>query len=61
MLEKLINVRSSSFLNKRSILFPTQYGFRKNHSTMHALLDLITSSYDEINNNKFTALVLLDL
>ena len=38
-----------------------QYGFRANHSTIHALLDVITSSYDTINNTKFTALVLLDL
>ena len=28
---------------------------------MHALLNVITSSYDNINNSKFTALVLLDL
>ena len=28
---------------------------------MHAFLDVITSSYDNINNSKFTALVLLDL
>ena len=48
-------------MNKHSILLPTQYGFRANHSTIHALLDVITSSYDNINNCKFTALVLLDL
>ena len=61
VLEKLIHIRSSTFLNKHSILLPTQYGFKANHSTIHALLDVITSSYDNINNSKFTALVLLDL
>ena len=61
VLEKLIHIQSSTFLNKHSILLPTQYGFRANHSTIHALLDVITSSYDDINNTKFTALVLLDL
>ena len=48
-------------MNKYSILLPTQYGFRANHSTIHALLDVITSSYDNINDRKFTALVLLVL
>ena len=61
VLEKLIHIQSSTFLNKHSILLPTQYGFRANHSTIHALLDVITSSYDNINDSKFTALVLLDL
>ena len=41
-------------------LLPTQCGFKANHSTIHALLDIITS-YDNISNSKFTALVLLDL
>ena len=48
-------------MNKHSIFLPTQYGFRANHSAVHALLDSITSSYDNINNSKFTALVLLNL
>ena len=48
-------------MNKLSILLPIQYGFRANHSTIHALLDVITSFYDNIKNSKFTALVLLDL
>ena len=61
VLEKLIHIQSSTFLNKHSILLPTQYGFRANHSTIHALLDVITSSYDNINDSKFIALVLLDL
>ena len=61
VLEKLIHIRSSTFLNEHSILLPTQYGFRANQSTIHDLLDVITSSYDNINNSKFTALVLLDL
>ena len=61
VLEKLRHIRSSTFLNKHLILLPTQYRFRANHSIIHALLDVITSSYDNINNSKVTALVLLDL
>ena len=58
-----MHVQSSTFLNKHFILLPPQYGFRANQSTIHALLDVITSSYDNINNSKFTftTLVFLDL
>ena len=42
-------------------MLPTQYGFRANHSTSHALTDVLTSLYDNINDEKYTALLLLDL
>ena len=31
------------------------------HSTSDTMLDLLTSTYDNINNNEHTALLLLDL
>ena len=61
ILEKLIYVRTVSFLNKNSILIPTQYGFRNSHSTTHALLDVINNAYNSINENNFTALIFIDL
>ena len=42
-------------------MLPTQYGFRANHSTSHALTDVLTSLYDNINDENYTALLLLDL
>ena len=60
ILEKLIYDRTLLFLGKHSILLPTQYGFRPFHSTSHAMLDLLTSTYENINNSKHTALTLLD-
>ena len=42
-------------------MLPTQYGFRANHSTSHALTDVLTSLYDNINDEKYSALLLLDL
>ena len=42
-------------------MLPTQYGFRVNHSTSHALIDVLTSLYDKINDENYTALLLLDL
>ena len=61
ILEKLIHVRSINFFNKHSVLLLTQYGFRDNHSTSHILTGVLTSLYDNINNKKYTALLLLDL
>ena len=44
VLEKLIHERSSTFFNKYSIFLSTPYGVRENHSTMQAVLDVVTSS-----------------
>ena len=61
ILEKLIHSRSTKFFEKNSVISSSQYGFRSNHSTHHALLDVLTSSYDNINHKKHTALLFLDL
>ena len=57
----LINLRSialplwsalTGFLNLHNILYPKQFGFRNNHSTALALIDLISnisSAIDRIN------------
>ena len=42
-------------------IVPTQYGFRHNRSTIHAMLDLITTCYDNLNCKKFSALRFLDI
>ena len=59
--EKVIYKRLINFLNKHNVICSTQYGFRKNISTIHALIDVITSSFDNTNENLFTGLVFLDL
>ena len=60
ILEKLIKTRLTSFLEKHSILYPKQYGFRTKHSTTHAVLDITTSLFDNINDKIFSCLVMLD-
>ena len=42
-------------------MLPTQFGFRANHSTSYTLTDVLTSLYDNINDEKYTALLLVDL
>ena len=61
ILEKLIKTRLTSFLDKRSILYPKQYGFRTKYSTTHAVLDITTSLFDNIKDKIFSCLVMLDL
>ena len=58
ILEKLVHSRTVDFINSHHILTPTHYGFRSNHSTIHAILDIVTSTYDNIENQVFTGLVL---
>ena len=61
ILEKLICKRMRKFLDKHSIISSNQYGFRSSFSTTHAMLDVLTSIYDNINDNTITALLLFDL
>jgi len=61
ILEKLICKRTHSFLDKNSVIIPTQHGFQLAYSTTHAMLDILTASLDKINLNQCSALLLLDL
>jgi hypothetical protein len=50
VLEKLVHTRLSSFLDCNNIINDSQYGFRKNHSTIHPLvkfLNFITTAFNE--------------
>ena len=50
-----------NYLNDNNLLFRKQFGFRKGHSTDHALIKLIDSIYDSFNQNKYTLGVFIDL
>ena len=54
ILEKLIYNRTQSFLEKHSITLPTQYGFRPAYSTSHAMIDILTSTLDNINVQRWS-------
>ena len=59
--EKVIFNCLLNFFNKHSVLVSNQYGFQENCSTSHAILDILTSTYDNINNNQYTGMVTLDI
>ena len=60
-LEKVIYKRLHNFLIKYDILFKNQYGFRKHHSTSHALIHLYDKLSTAIDNNELTIGVFIDL
>ena len=53
--------RVYNYLNDKNLLFRKQFGFRKGHSTDHALIKLIDGIYDSFNQNKYTLGVFIDL
>jgi hypothetical protein len=50
-------------LERFSVLAPSQYGFRRNHSTVHAIIDSLEYAFTELNAkcDKFVSFLYLDL
>ena len=46
--------RLYEYLTKINLMFYKQFGFRKDHSTKHALSKLVNRIYDSFNENKYT-------
>ena len=49
-----------TFLNKHDILSPSQYGFRSNMSTSHALLELVDEITSSLYNKKYSVGICID-
>ena len=43
IVEKLVFTRVKTFIKQNNLLSPSQYGFRKVHSTQHAFLDIVNA------------------
>ena len=61
ILEKIIAVRILAFLDKHSVFYKRQFGFRKKHSTIHAVTDIITQCYEKLESKLHCCLILLDI
>ena len=59
--EEVIFNRLLNFFNKHFVLVSNQYGFRAGCSTSHTILDIVTSTYDDIDNSQYTRMVTLDI
>ena len=59
--EKLIYCRIYSFLESNKIIYHRQFGFRKGHSTEHALLSMVERIQKCLDNGQFAVGIFLDL
>lgn len=60
VLEKLVYDQLISFLEKHNILFEYQFGFRKGHSSEHAMLETIDNLKTALDQNMLTCGIFLD-
>ena len=60
IIEKLIHKRLYNFLEHHNILFPNQFGFRKNNSTTFSLARITERIKETIGNKKYGCGVFID-
>ena len=61
IIEKLVHIWLTKFLNKNDILYGKQFGFRNNHSTNHALLEITEKIKQACDTGQFVCGIFLDL
>ena len=61
VLERIMYNRLYSFLLKNNILYDKQFGFQKDHSTEHAILQLTNQILQSFDQDRFTIGVFIDL
>lgn len=59
--EKLLYYRMKEFIDKNNLLCSSQYGFRKSHSTEHAVLDIVEDILRNMDKRYFSCGVFIDL
>lgn len=59
--EKLMYTRMTSFIEGNELIYEAQYGFRKSHSTKHAILDIINAIQTNMDKRLFSCGVFIDL
>ena len=59
--EKVIHSRIYNFVNSKNLLYDKQYGFRKSHSTSHAVNDSVTHISNELKEKKYVLGIFIDL
>ena len=61
IIDKLIRKRLNSFLEQNKIFHPSQFGFRDNHSTTHALIEMTDQIKEACDRGLYACGVYLDL
>ena len=58
--EKLIHFRLTKFFDDNNVIYNKQFGFRKKHSTIHALNIAVTQVINSLNKNNVVLGIFLD-
>lgn len=61
LLEKVVKIRLTNFMEANNIIPPQQFGFRREHNTVHPLIRIRNLVKDNFNHHKSTGMVLLDV
>jgi len=61
ILEKIVSNRLTHFLNEHEILSPTQFGFRKEHSTIHPLILFMNQITSSLNKKHHSIAIFCDI
>ena len=61
VIEKILHARLDAFVIEDNIIFKSQYGFQKNISTLHSLIDITEKIRNTIENKKYGCGVFIDL
>ena len=61
ILEKLMFNRVYKFLEDQKCIYNLQFGFRKKHSTNHALIEITESIRKALDNNRYACGIFIDL
>ena len=61
LLEKIVHERTYNFLEKFNCLYKYQYGFRRGHSTNHALIEITEKIRKALDSKKFACGIFVDL
>ena len=61
ILEKLISKRINNFLDHENFFYRYQFGFRKNHNTSLAVLEITDFCYENLDKNKFVLGLFIDI
>ena len=60
VLQKIIYSRLTSYIKKHELLYSSQYGFRKGHSTQHVILDIVHDIQTNMNQRLLSCGVFID-
>ena len=61
ILEKLMHNRLYSFLEQNNVIYYSQFGFQKNKSTQHSLIEIVEKVRNCIENKKYGCGIFIDL